>query len=104
MTFDLACFFFGDHAYQAATEDGIDPGEVNNDYYIRNTNPETRDVPVSGEAVAWEIGVVGDDHFEPIPWDEWPTNPEQGCHCQVWLYITTVSSPNWSSSTHPDPP
>ena len=55
VTFDLVCFFFLDHAYQAAADDGIDPDTVTNDLYIRNRNPETRDVPVDRDAVGWEL-------------------------------------------------
>lgn len=36
--FDLVCFYSGEAAEAAATEDGT---EVTNDYYTRNTNPRT---------------------------------------------------------------
>ena len=84
VTFDLVCFFFLDHAYQAAADDGIDPDTVTNDLYIRNRNPETREVPVDGDAVGWEL--VG-FAFEPVPWDDWPHPDLSPWHSGVWLYI-----------------
>jgi hypothetical protein len=44
VTFDLAYFYTGDAAIQAAVEDGrIQPGEeLDNDSYIRNRNPRLR--------------------------------------------------------------
>lgn len=46
VTFDLAQFFTGEQAQQAAEEDGaVQPGEpVPNDYYIRNVNDRLRDL------------------------------------------------------------
>jgi len=43
--FDLACWFVGDDAEQAATEDGFGP--VNNDYYVRNASEKVRTVPAA---------------------------------------------------------
>ena len=53
VTFDLACWFSGTAAEQAATEDGQESPPPN-DYYIRNVNPTLRTVPVAaGAEVNW---------------------------------------------------
>ena len=53
ITFDLACWFSGTAAEQAAAEDGQESPPPN-DYYIRNVNPTLRTVPVAtGAEVNW---------------------------------------------------
>ena len=50
--FDLACWFTGEPAVEAAAEDGAEPPP--NDYYVRNDNPQIRSLPVSSETeVVW---------------------------------------------------
>jgi hypothetical protein len=50
--FDLACWFTGEPAVEAAAEDGAEPPP--NDYYVRNANPPIRSLPVSPETeVVW---------------------------------------------------
>jgi hypothetical protein len=50
--FDLACWFTGDAAVEAAAEDGEEPPP--NDYYVRNDNPQLRSIPVSPDVeVIW---------------------------------------------------
>jgi len=53
LEFDLACWFSGDAAVEAAAEDGVESPPPN-DYYIRNDNPQVRSLSVSSEArVIW---------------------------------------------------
>ena len=87
--FDMACFFFGDIAYTEGAADGV---EVNNDYYIRNQNPLTFDVPMATAAkMYWLDSSSG--NFEPTPMSmaDWPGPDEDwpcpGEFCGVWLYI-----------------
>lgn len=49
---DLACFYFGDIAYDKGATDGE---EVNNDYYVRNVNPTLRTVTVDASMPVYEI-------------------------------------------------
>lgn len=44
---DRVDFFTGDAAVTAAVEDGHDPGDVNNDYYVRNADRTTVTLPVT---------------------------------------------------------
>lgn len=51
--FDLACWFGGQAAVEAAAEDG-EESPPPNDYYVRNENPQARSLIVSTEArVVW---------------------------------------------------
>ncbi|MFZ0624859.1 MAG: hypothetical protein WAN34_00015 [Acidimicrobiia bacterium] len=55
ITFDLACWFSGDAAVLAAAEDG-EESPPPNDYYVRNQNPQTREVAVDpGATVVWYL-------------------------------------------------
>ncbi|MFZ0014917.1 MAG: hypothetical protein WAL25_12480 [Acidimicrobiia bacterium] len=69
--FDLACWFTGDAAVRAAQEDG-EESPPPNDYYVRNTNPATRLVPVgAGTTVVW-FPEFGDPSSETtIAYTEW---------------------------------
>lgn len=91
VTFDPACFFFGDAAYAAAAEDGV--AEVTNDYHIRDDSVATRTVVVSPRAVVHGIP-SGDPSagFVTIPWVSWPGGGDgfascPGDFCLVWLYV-----------------
>ncbi|MFH2072019.1 MAG: hypothetical protein ABIJ75_04115, partial [Actinomycetota bacterium] len=88
LTFDLACFWTGAIAEAKAIEDG----EEAFDFYIRNQNPLTRQVPLAGSARVWYVPAVGDVSF-PIetPVTSWP-HPDSflACPsdwCGVWLYV-----------------
>ena len=51
--FDLACWFSGDSAALAATQDGQESPPPN-DYYVRNTNDASRPLAVdAGVPVVW---------------------------------------------------
>ncbi|MCJ7725222.1 MAG: hypothetical protein MUP76_02370, partial [Acidimicrobiia bacterium] len=56
LTFDLACFWTGAAAEAKAIEDG----EEVFDFYIRNMNPTTRQVPIDGAARFWYLDMTGD--------------------------------------------
>ncbi|MCB2223530.1 MAG: hypothetical protein KQH83_05070 [Actinobacteria bacterium] len=86
--FDLACFFTGQAAIDAATEDG----EEAFDFYIRNNNPTIRQVPLPPDARVLSI----DDPGGPVPpfevtGAEWPVGNGfvacPGPYCAVWLYV-----------------
>ena len=51
ISFDLACWFSGDAATAAATEDG-EESPPPNDYYVRNENDLLRDLEVSADTPA----------------------------------------------------
>lgn len=57
LPFDLACFFVGQAAIDAAAEDGQD--DVPNDVYIRNDNATVRQVPVAADAAAECLSIDG---------------------------------------------
>lgn len=92
ITFDMACWFWGEIAYTEGAKDGL---EVDNDYYIRNQNPLTFEVPVGPGATMWFLSYYLSESgtFEPIPMPmaDWPGPDEEwqcpGDFCGVWLYI-----------------
>lgn len=90
--FDLACFYFGDIAYEKGAEDGVD---VYNDYYVRDVNPTLRTVPIDGSVPVYEIS-AGDISFDDVPFADWPVDPDGyiACPsdwCGVWLYVNAGS-------------
>jgi hypothetical protein len=70
IVFDLACWFTGQAAIDAAAEDG-EESPPPNDYYVRNENPQTRSLAVSSEAlVVWYP--TGDPASETeVSFQEW---------------------------------
>jgi hypothetical protein len=89
ITFDMACWFWGDIAYTEGAKDGV---EVNNDYYVRNQNPLTFQVPIGpGATMYWLDSSSGNFVPEPMPMADWPGPDEDwpcpGEDCGVWLYI-----------------
>lgn len=90
--FDLACWFSGDAANEAAAEDGFEEIPVPNDYYIRNEVDTLRTVPVDPDAVIHWYPAGGNLELSVIPWGEWVDDPEgfidcPGEWCIAWLYI-----------------
>jgi hypothetical protein len=87
LDFDLACWFTGDAATQAAAEDG-EESPPPNDYYVRNINPVTREVPV-GELVEVTFYPDGDpNNVLEIDYDDWGGMvATRGFELGVWLEI-----------------
>jgi hypothetical protein len=87
LDFDLACWFTGDAATQAAAEDG-EESPPPNDYYVRNTNPATREVAV-GEGVEVTFYADGDpNNVSEIDYDDWAGMvATRGFELGVWLDI-----------------
>mgnify|MGYP001814888369 CR=1 FL=1 len=94
VTFDLACFFTGEAACVAQTEDGAAAGPADClDLWIRNHVETPFGVPISPEARVWYVDALApewDNTFE-IPLASWPTEASyQPCasdYCAAWLYV-----------------
>lgn len=87
LEFDLACWFTGDAAVLAAAEDG-EESPPPNDYYVRNANPETRDVPVASdiEVVFYPDGDPTNE--DTVSYEEWATLVAQrGYELGVWIEV-----------------
>ncbi len=87
--FDLGCFFFGDIAWEVAAAAGE---EAPNDFYIMNSNPALRIVPVAPGTPAWTLGADSSAGLQEIAYEEWPPDgftytPCPGEFCSVWLYV-----------------
>jgi hypothetical protein len=85
--FDLACWFVGESAVDAAAEDGAESPPPN-DYYVRNDNPQIRSLPVSPDTeVTWYP--TGDPSSEEVvafpDWVEGAT--ARGLFFGVWLDV-----------------
>ncbi|MEN8040417.1 MAG: hypothetical protein ABFR95_02840 [Actinomycetota bacterium] len=88
LQFDLACWYFGDLAWEIADTYG-DTAE--NDYYIVNQNPTLRTVPVASGAVVHHIDPASIGH-DPISYPDWLLEPAGylTCpfdFCPLWLYV-----------------
>lgn len=84
--FDLACWFVGDDAEQAASEDGFGP--VHNDYYVRNTSDRVRTVPAAAGAQAAFHPDGIPDQVETATLAEYLTAVEdRGLVFGVWLTV-----------------
>jgi hypothetical protein len=84
--FDLACWFIGEPAVEAAAEDGAEPPP--NDYYVRNDNPQIRSLPVSPQTeVIWYP--TGDPASEVIvTFSDWVDGvTSRGLVFGVWLDV-----------------
>lgn len=88
LEFDLACWFTGDAAVEAADEDG-EESPPPNDYYVRNANETLRTVSVAADTeVTWypEVGDPGSETSLDYP--EWVARREQrGLDLGVWLDV-----------------
>ena len=87
LEFDLACWFTDDAATQAAAEDG-EESPPPNDYYVRNSNPDTREVPL-GKAVDVSFFPDGDPaNGIEIDYDDWAAMvAARGYELGAWLEI-----------------
>jgi hypothetical protein len=85
--FDLACWFTGDAAAQAAAEDG-EESPPPNDYYIRNDSDTLRTVPIgAGAEVIW-FPEFGDPTSEATTtYEEWIAAIE-GREFEVGTWLT----------------
>lgn len=69
--FDLACWFVGDAAARAATEDG-EESPPPNDYYIRNLNATVRTVAIGDDVMVVWYPDIGDPSSETtVGYSEW---------------------------------
>ena len=88
LDFDLACWFTGDAAADAAAQDG-EESPPPNDYYVRNNNAAIRTLPVAaGAEVSW-LPNTGDPSTEDlVTYAEWLTGRAgRDYHPGVWLVI-----------------
>lgn len=86
--FDLACWFSGDAAATAASEDG-EESPPPNDYYIRNTNDLTRPLRVSDTAEVVWYPQVGDPSSETTTaYEDWVSQiNERGFMLGIWVEV-----------------
>jgi hypothetical protein len=85
--FDLACWFAGQAAIDAAAEDG-EESPPPNDYYVRNDNPTIRSLDVSSDTeVTWYP--TGDPASEAVvTFEEWAEDVVgRGFMFGVWLAV-----------------
>ena len=90
VTFEFACLYFGDAAWEEAAKDGT---EAPNDVYIRTTD-RIAEVPVMEGATAYTIvsPVNAELRVDSVPFSDWPQDPIgykpcPGEFCSVWLYV-----------------
>lgn len=86
--FDLACWYFGEIAWDVAATYG-DTAE--NDYYVVNQNRALRSVPVTTGAIVHHIDPVSIG-LDPIPYPDWLLGPPGYLECPfgfcpLWLYV-----------------
>ena len=90
--FDLACWFTGEPAAQAAAEDG-EESPPPNDYYVRNVNTTVRSLTVGADAgVTWLPNPGDPSTEEMVPFADWLAG-RAGRSFQpgVWLTIESGS-------------
>ena len=87
LEFDLACWFSGTPAAEAAAEDGQESPPPN-DYYIRNISSETRTVPLSAAVEISELVDRGGPDLRSVSFDEWwPGWDGRAQEPGVWITI-----------------
>jgi hypothetical protein len=88
LSFDLACWFTGEAAVDAAREDGAESPPPN-DYHIRNDSDQLRTLPVVPEAeVVWLPNSGDPSSAEPVPYQTWlEGRAERAYDPGVWLVI-----------------
>lgn len=88
--FDLACWFVGDAAIAATAEDG-EESPPPNDYYVRNSNPALRTIPVADDAEVRWVPDVGTPTSATIDYPDWLlARVDRGIDLQpgVWITVT----------------
>lgn len=89
ISFDLACWFTGSAAVDAASEDGAESPPPN-DYYIRNTNDRLRTIAVTDGAVVTWLPIGDPASAVTNSYSEWSDNRSSRSFLPgVW--ITTVA-------------
>lgn len=83
---DLACWFTGTPAAEAAAEDG-EESPPPNDYYIRNISTETRTVPVSATVEISALADAGAPDLESVSYADWSAG-WAGLDYQPGVWIT----------------
>ncbi len=87
IVFDLACWFSGTSAAEAAAEDGQESPPPN-DYYIRNISTETRTVPVSAAVEISALVDLGGPDLESVSFTDWSQAWDGRAHEPgVWITI-----------------
>ncbi len=85
--FDLACWFDGEAANDAASEDGME-SPVPNDYYVRNDSDLVRTVSVASAAAVEWVPSLGSPETATVSFDEWRSERGSGAApLGVWLTI-----------------
>lgn len=104
VTVDPAEWFYGEEATRAAHEDGAIPPEqefVDDGFYIRNADPQTRVLPLADTPV-----VVLQACYQPVPclttstvdedtWAELIADPEAGYDLVGWWWYGGGQLPYW---------
>jgi hypothetical protein len=87
ITFDAACFFFGDAAEAAAAADGA---TIEDPYYIRNQSTQLRTIAIGPSVPAYAVD-FGCGDFAALTFSSWPQTggllPCPGPGCRVWITI-----------------
>jgi spore germination protein GerM len=87
LEFDLACWFSGVGAIEATLEDG-EESPPPNDYYIRNSSPETRTVPVASDVMVRWLPPEDIANLADIPYADWVAiRPDRDWLPGVWLEV-----------------
>lgn len=85
--FDLACWFTGEAAVAAAEEDGAESPPPN-DYYVRNRNERTRDLPLAPDATVTFYRTGGPDSAEESDVNAWlDLLDERGTQFGIWVEV-----------------
>jgi hypothetical protein len=88
LEFNLMCWFSGDEAMKAAEEDGRDPQDVTNDYYVRDHNPALRELPWEADAPALHYPTGDPANTQELTMTEWVGLFEAGdVYLNVWLTV-----------------
>jgi hypothetical protein len=92
VSFDLACWFSGPAAEQAAAEDG-EESPPPNDYYVRNVNAMVRAVPVAAVAeVSWLPNTGDPTTATTVDYATWLAQRDsRDFQPGVWLTVTDGS-------------
>lgn len=85
--FDVACWFSGEAATQAAAEDGAESPPPN-DYHIRNASDQLYTVAAGQGLIVQQLGPTGGPETEKVPFDEWSAGwATRDWHPGVWVTV-----------------